>query len=241
MNNDRAFVPKQLVNKWKTRLLGLLILADIIFIIGHGAVVFFFESEPNNFLLDAQGFGYPELFQYVKYIVIQLFLGNLLIVKKKYTLIPFLPLFFVLLIDDMYQLHSKAGWLVVHLLNLKSVMGIKALIFGQLTFISLAGIVFLSFSFLFYRKSSESIKRIFVDIFMLLAVFLFFGIAIDIVNQQFEQVYVVSSVLTVIEEGGEMIALSLLVWYFCFLVLESNQKNQLLQPFLFRDCKVNIF
>ncbi|MET7030084.1 hypothetical protein [Sediminicola luteus] len=84
------------------------------------------------------------------------------------------------------------------------------------------GILVSGFSSLFYLKGSAHFRKTFIDIFMLISVFLFFGIGVDILHNQLEEVYLVSDILVLIEEGGEMIALSLLVWYFYFLVLESN-------------------
>ena len=117
-------------------------------------------------------------------------------------------------------------------------MGVSELVFGQLIYIWVMGIFVVAFSSWFFFRVSERVRKTFVDIFMLVALFLFFGIGVDILHGQLEEDYLLSSIFPLIEEGGEMIALSLLVWYFCFLILESNGDRKFLHKYLIPKQKV---
>ena len=233
-----AFLKKYFDQKKVTLLLKLFLSIDILFILGHVGIVLFWNAKPDTLLLDAKGLGYPELFQYFKYVIIMFFVGHLIFIKKEYVYMPFLVLFLILLIDDAYQIHSKASWFFVHLFNLHAVLGIRGFIFGQLIYAMVMGSFLFGFSSLFYLKASERIRHTFLDIFMLFTVFLFFGLGIDVVHNLLEHVYMVSPILTLIEEGGEMIALSVLAWYFCFLVLTPDKKRRFLYHYFFSNWKL---
>ncbi|MBO0590865.1 hypothetical protein I2486_05535 [Cellulophaga sp. E16_2] len=207
-----------------TRFLKMLLFVDIIFIVGHLVIVTLFNSEPNTLLLDAEDLGFPELFQYLKYISVIAFSTYIVFSKKKYSYLPFIGLFTVLLLDDVFQIHSKASYIFAYRLKLHAVFGLKAIIYGQLLYVALLGSIGSIFFLLFYRRGSCSTKKIFKDIFILFVLFLFFGVGIDIVHQLFTNTPKIGSLLTILEEGGEMVSLSVLAWYFLFLTFTFDKK-----------------
>ncbi|WP_282132724.1 hypothetical protein [Cellulophaga baltica] len=209
-----------------TRFLKVLLLIDVMFIVGHLIVVTLFQSEPSSLLLDAEGLGYPELFQYVKYSLVIAFSTYIVFAKKRYSYIPFIGLFIVLLLDDVFQIHSKASYFFAYRLKLHTLFGLKAVMYGQLVYILLLGSLSIILFWLFYRRANRSTKKAFIDIFMLFVLFLFFGVGIDIVHQLFTNTPKIGSLLTILEEGGEMISLSILIWYFSFLVFDIYQKKE---------------
>ena len=52
-------------------------------------------------------------------------------------------------------------------------------------------------------------------------------------HQIIVDIYMVSAIVALIEDGGEMIALSLLVWYFCFLASKSDGNSGFLFNYIF--------
>ncbi|GAL67505.1 hypothetical protein JCM19301_478 [Jejuia pallidilutea] len=48
----------------------VLLIVDLLFIVIHILIAKFNNFNPDSLLLDAKGFGYPECFQYLKYLVI---------------------------------------------------------------------------------------------------------------------------------------------------------------------------
>ncbi|WP_165750053.1 hypothetical protein [Cellulophaga sp. Z1A5H] len=223
-----------------TKFLKVLLLIDVVFIIGHLVIVTLFNSEPSTLLLDAKGLGYPELFQYLKYSTVIAFSTYIVFAKKRYSYVPFIGLFVVLLLDDVFQIHSKASYFFAYRLKLHAVFGFKAVMYGQLLYVALLGSIGSIFFMLFYRHGSCSTKKTYIDIFVLFVLFLFFGVGIDIVHQLFLNTPKIGALLTVLEEGGEMISLSLLVWYFSFLVFNTDNKKYFLKDYLTSRCRLNL-
>lgn len=205
--------------KWYNICLGVLLVVDVLFILGHICTVVLWNSEPKSLLLDANGFGYPESFQYIKYLGILGFLSVLLYRQKRYAYLPLFVLFALLLADDVLQLHRKASWFFVHLLNLHTLLGVKALSIGQLVFTATISLLTVAITLKHYLKASASVRKSLLDIFFLLAIFLFFGVGVDLLHTFFEEDTFIAFILTLIEEGGEMLTLSILVWYFCRLTV----------------------
>ncbi|MGB5665578.1 MAG: hypothetical protein WBM53_01930 [Maribacter sp.] len=205
--------------KGPTLLLKILLIVDILFIIGHicSALLHHFELGTfRAFMVDQDG-GYPELFQYLKYLTIVLLVAKLAFDNKKYDYLPWLVLFLILFFDDAFMLHEQSGVYFVEVFNLKPAFGLRALDIGEFTFAVLAGLVFLGPLLWFYIRGSEVVKKTFFDISILFSILLFFAIGVDMVHQLFEEYYVAYAVIALIEDGGEMIALSVLVWYFYFI------------------------
>lgn len=206
-------------NKWISIVLLGLLIGDILFILVHSCTVLFWGLEPNALLLDAKGFGYPEGFQYIKYLGIMGVIAYLIVRKKRYAYLSLFLLFGFLFADDVLQLHRWASWFFVRLLDLYALLGRNALIIGQLAYTASMGLLFLSLSVWHFVTVSESTRKSLMDISMLLGVFLFFGVGVDLLHTFFEEHKGISLVLTLTEEGGEMLTLSILVWYFCCLTI----------------------
>ncbi|QXP50769.1 hypothetical protein H0I25_03670 [Cellulophaga sp. HaHa_2_95] len=219
-----------------TRFLKVLLLIDVMFVVGHLIVVTLFQSEPSTLLLDAKGLGYPELFQYVKYSLVIAFSTYIVFAKKRYSYLPFIGLFIVLLLDDVFQIHSKASYFFAYRLKLHTLFGLKAVMYGQLVYIILLGSLSIILFRLFYRRTTINTKKTFTDIFILLVLFLFFGVGIDIIHQLFLNTPKIGSLLTILEEGGEMISLSVLVWYFFFLMFKVDEKRNFLKDCILIKC-----
>jgi hypothetical protein len=206
--------------KKTTNLLKYLLLFDLVFVLGHIMVVLFNKHEFKAFLLDTQELGYPEYFQYFKYIMVLAVTSYLVVIKKKFAYLPFIGLFLFLLIDDVFQIHGRASWFFMFRLKLPAVL------FGQLVYLALIGGIGAIVTYMFYRKANLATKNTFKDILLLLALFLFFGIGVDIIHSLLIHIGKIVPFLTLVEEGGEMITLSILVWYFYFLAL-CKTKNRI--------------
>ncbi|MDV7140195.1 hypothetical protein R3X28_14985 [Maribacter sp. TH_r10] len=209
-------------------LLRVILLLDVLFILGHVYTEWVLGGAYDLFLLDAKGFGFPEGFQYVKYIGVIGIITYLMGRKKRFAYLPLLVLFGFLLVDDIFQLHNQARWLFVHLLHLHSLFGVKASNLGLLAYTATMVVFFFGLCLWHYKSASEGTRKSFLDIFVLLGIFLFFAVGVDLVQSFFEGHRRIGFVLTVIEEGGEMVSLSFLVWYFYRLIRTPlGQQDQL--------------
>ena len=225
-------------SKWPSIVLGVLLLVDILFILGHICTVLFWGLEPKALLLDAKGFGYPEGFQYLKYLGIMGVIAYLIVSKKRYAYLSLFLLFAFLLADDVLQLHRWASLFFIHLLDLYPLLGVNALSIGLLAYTASMGVLFIGLSVWHYITASESTRKSFLDIFVLLGVFLFFGVGVDLLHTFFEEHHRISLLLTLTEEGGEMLTLSILVWYFCRLALNPQGLQGILWTTFFPEGKL---
>ena len=225
-------------SKWPSIVLGVLLIADILFILGHIFTVLFWGLEPKALLLDAKGFGYPEGFQYLKYLGVMGVIAYLIGRKKRYAYLPLFVLFVFLLADDVLQLHRKASWFFIHVFDLHTLLGIKASSMGLLAYTGTMVLFFFGLSVWHYITASKSTRKSFLDISVLLGVFLFFGVGLDLLHTFFEEHHRISLLLSLTEEGGEMLSLSILVWYFCRLAVTPQGLQGNLWTSLFTKCKL---
>ncbi|MFS4482683.1 hypothetical protein ACKGJY_06675 [Hyunsoonleella sp. 2307UL5-6] len=142
---------------------------------------------------------------------------------KKWNLYKLLfVLFSCFLIDDVFQLHQFASGFISNILKLNFKFNDMALGVGQLIYALIIVLLLLGASLWYYKLSSVLTQKAFLNIFLLLSFFLFFGVGVDVLHAFFKAQGQVSTVLTIIEEGGEMLTLSILVWYFCNAIVKHR-------------------
>ena len=213
----------------KTNLLLLILVAmDIIFVLGHALVIYLifrrveFDWSISNMLrVDYDG-GYPEIFQYLKYILIIIAIIYIMYQKKEYNYLSWLLLFILLFFDDALRFHEYFGGLVSERFNYKPMFGLGTQDLGELTYVALFGPLVLLVLFLGYRNGNEKYKKTNLDLVLLFSLFLFFGIVIDMLHVLFNDNRYTKLIMVLLEDGGEMLALSLLSWYFFFIVFRSE-------------------
>jgi len=64
-----------------------------------------------------------------------------------------------------------------------------------------------------YRKGTQIFRRISLDIGLLVLVLVFFGVVVDMIHEAVNFGYVIYFILGVVEESGEMLAVSPILWY----------------------------
>lgn len=230
--------------KKTNKILTLLLSIDILFLIAHTLFIYlifkrvqFDWSISDPFMINLDG-GYPEIFQYFKYIIIITITIYLINKRKEIGYIAWLILFVLLLLDDALQFHETFGTWVANKFNYKPLLGLRAQDLGELTYVAIFGSVLLFFIVYGYIKGDEKYRNRNIDLFILFALFLFFGIAMDMVDEFVEYNRYSHLILILIEDGGEMITLSLIVWYFFFLIFKTNNQNVYLFQFLFKKGKL---
>ena len=214
-------------NNDSNRFLLFILAVDLIFIGIHLAMKLEVIEMPGKFWLDWEG-GYTEYFQYLKYIGIILCSVYLVLVRREPSFLPWAFLFFVLLLDDAFTFHERGGEFLVDYFGIQPQFGLRAVDFGELYYHALVGALFSIFIGIAFIKGSRNFKKICLDIFLLFTFFVLFGVIIDMVHSYFNHVDTLSDALVLIEDGGEMIALSLIVWYFYFVAKKHPEEG----PFL---------
>jgi hypothetical protein len=200
----------------ETRLLFLLILTDFIFIGLHllSAHTGFIN---NDLYLINEDNGYAEVFQYVKEFWVILLLGYVALKERAWLFGLWSFFYFYILVDDALKIHERIGGdFIGKKLGDFSLFGLKtdSYHFGQAVFgVGVALVLFIMAVFL-YRSSSDSVKKNGMYLF-----FLFVALGVSAVGFDFLSHAVPlfdnptgMAVFTVLEDGGEHIVISLILW-----------------------------
>lgn len=199
-------------NKVNKRLLKWLLIIDIIFILGH--LTLEYSNNSHKFLMVDSDGSLPEIFQYLKFLTLIILTSMLISRKRKLVYFPWLFLFVLMLFDDALQLHERFGRFFAALFKLNDLYGLRSVDFGELIYASLVGVIFFVSLLFSYFKASELERRNFRDILILFLIFIFFGVGMDMLHQLSGGTSTLSVILAIVEDGGEMLSISIIVWYF---------------------------
>lgn len=209
----------------------ILLAIDIVFFIGHLALIVYDWGGPFMSLTEEGGI--PEMYQYLKFILIILMCGFLIIKKNQHVFIFWFLLFALFFIDDAFEFHETGGAFLMNVFDLKAYWGLRAQDWGELTYAALCGLALIPLLIFAYVKGSDRTKKVFLDIGILLGLFLFFAIVVDMVHSYFTEAQDnISYFFGMLEDGGEMILLSIMVWYFYFLIKNSSDEQVYLHQYL---------
>ena len=215
--------------KKTNKLLLSLLIVDLVFVIIHIATCFLYfigkieNFGDYNFLVLTQDESFAEIFQFLKYLSVIIMIGYLIYVEKAYAYISWSLLFIFFLLDDSLSLHENIGEFLVKEFNFKPMFGLRAVDFGELTFVGIVGL-FLLLSFLFaYLKGTSRFRKGTIDLFILLSFMIFFGIGFDMLHEILGENLKVGFVIGLIEDGGEMVVMTLIVWY-VYQLIKSDKK-----------------
>ncbi|MEZ4793738.1 MAG: hypothetical protein R2783_09830 [Gelidibacter sp.] len=146
-------------------------------------------------------------------------------------------LYILLLLDDSMQFHERFGTWVSQKFNYVPMLGLRAQDFGELTYDALFGTIFISFIAIGYYYGNEVYRKINIDLFLLFCLLLFFGVGVDMIDEMFEDNRWSVLFFNLFEDGGEMIALSIILWYFCFLIVKPANHDTYLYQYFFKRKK----
>ena len=220
--------PAYLTQQRELRLLILVLLCsvDFIFIGLHPLSKLGFLSE--QFDITQEG-GYAELFQYVKEFCCAVLLLSIAWQVRSAGYLVWAFFFGYLLMDDMLQIHENGGELIAEYLNFASGFGLRAKDLGELTVtLAVATVLFLALGLTYWRGTSR-FRKVSMDILLLLVGLAFFGVVMDMLHVMLYNVEELGSLARIlgeaaglIEDGGEMLVMSLMVWY--LLLVAKKQK-----------------
>lgn len=156
--------------------------------------------------------GYPEIYQYIKefWIVILFFLYFLK--HRTGIYFTFTLLFGYLLLDDALLIHEALGELFTNRFGLQPVFGLRGQDLGELVVFGIIGFVFLSLIVFGYFRSSDNDRGIVRNLLAMILVMTFFGVAVDMVHRLFHDTSL-EWFWAVAEDGGEMLVMSVILWY----------------------------
>ncbi len=195
------------IDKNSNKLLILLLLTDLALILIHIYKMPFLGPTPFNIEKDR---GYAELFQYFKEYWIVLLLFIIAIKRTHIIYFAWSILFTYLLFDDSLQIHEKLGYYLANYFDLQPRFNLRAVDFGELGVSFFSGLILFSFIGWAYLRSDSAAKQISKHLFILVLFMAFFGILVDMMHIAIPWG---KSMWGLIEDGGEMIIMSIIVWY----------------------------
>lgn len=176
-------------------------------------------SDSNYSLSHERGFA--ETFQYIKeyWLIVTLLL--VAVRARHMAYLVWAVVFAYLLYDDAFQWHESAGTWLVEALHYPSLLGLRPQDLGELTTSALAGVVLFPAIALSYWRASAVVRHTIHDLAALFALLLVFGVGFDLLQIALSPY---SVLLTIADDGGEMMAMSLLVGYAAHLFLTAGRE-----------------
>jgi len=195
------------------KLLILLLLTDLVFILIHMAhQLDLFGMLSKELLSLAVDGSYPEVYQYIKeywVILLLIFIG---IKNSQKIYFSWALLFVYFLFDDSLQIHETFGHYLAIQFNFQARFGLRAQDFGELTVSLFVGIILFSIIGAFYYKSSIGERKVSRSLFFLVLILMLFGVGIDMVDSIIPITFW-KAILALIEDGGEMAVMSIILGY----------------------------
>lgn len=202
------FTGKKFLHSQQAKILFVsLTLGDILFL-------FFNAVLKGRFLIDLDR-GYPEIYGYIKELTsvgILLWLG----LKTKLRLWFAFSLFiFYVFLDDAFMFHEQMGLLIRQWINVSffsKLLRVRQRDIGEAMYYAVIGFIFLFPGIFFYfHEKKDSFQRLAANkLVVAFGVLCFFCVALDVIDQG-PTLPVLRHFLNLLEDYGEMLALSLLL------------------------------
>lgn len=212
-------------------LIGTLIVFDLFFVAIHFVAFLLFylghieDINDYYYLALTKDGSWAEFFQYLKYLFVLVFVVHLMYSKKKFFYLSWFLLFLFFLFDDALSLHEKVGEIFAKEVDFQPMLGLRKVDFGELAFVLVIGLAILSVFIITYFKGGPVYRKRTIDMLILLALMIFFGVGFDLLHVALGEDDRVSFILGLIEDGGEMVTMSIIVWY-VFRLLPSQDKKE---------------
>lgn len=192
----------------------LLILSDLVFILLHCLVrLGVFERYYKILSLNIDQ-SMPEAFQYVKELWIVLLLILTYIKRKEAVYLIWTFLFTFFLVDDFAGIHENLGGTISQGTALIPALDFISKDMGEFLGVAIIGLIFLGVFLVVFFRSKRKDRRASVTLGFLVSALLFFGIAVDLIHAAFRgSSMVIYEFLALVEDGGEMLVMTLILWY----------------------------
>ena len=189
----------------------LLVFTDIGFVLIY--FIDLLSPNPNKMLSIGSDRGFPELFQYIKFSWIIILFTIQTYNKKSLQFFIWAIIFAYFLVDDAFRIHENMGILISSRFSMTPQLGLSAQNIGQIIYIALGGTIILLLVYYSIRSASNNDRKIFYNLTFLMLILIFFGFFIDIANSAFNLRRELRFLMIILEDGGEMVSVSVILWY----------------------------
>jgi hypothetical protein len=153
-----------------------------------------------------------ETYQYLKMFWIVLLLTGVSVRTGRLSYLSWALFFLYLLLDDSLQLHERLGSMVVARMGYVPAFRLRAQDFGELTVVGSAGLFFACLLAFTWWRGDQEFRRVFRGLALLVGVVLLFGVGVDMLHPMVDSSSL-KTALGLLEDGGEMVAMSFVCWY----------------------------
>jgi hypothetical protein len=194
-------------------MLVLLLLGDLLLILAHVVHVWTPWLAPTVFSVERDG-GFPELYQYLKLFFLACCLLVVALRTRGWVLAVWGVFFALLMVDDAFQLHERLGDVIGPALGIPAAFGLRTDDYGEIAYAVLLGLCAVAFVALTFRRGSPESRQVSADLLCLLCALGVFAIFFDTLHTMaYFRMPSISPPLALLEDGGEMIVISLIAAY----------------------------
>lgn len=190
----------------------LLIAADCAFIVMH-LLRRFTHVIDTPMLSLTRDRGHPEFYQYTKEFWIVILLLSILKKTRVIGYSVWILLFLYLLLDDALQIHETFGGYIATRFGFTPSLGLRAQDFGELAVSTMAAAFLVTALILPYMRGDPEFRQVTRHLVLIMLALAFFGVFVDMLHFVVPGGGILSALLAVVEDGGEMVVMSLIVWY----------------------------
>lgn len=167
--------------------------------------------------------GYAEVFQYLKEYWLIILFSFLAITKNTKVYLGWAFLSTYLLLDDSLEIHERLGAAIADKLNFSALFGLRPIDYGELFVFAVVGLVFFLWLSMSYRASNSQERIVIKYLIAMLFGLAIFGIFVDALHVILDRYPFWNSTLGIVEDGGEHIVMSMIVWFVVSLVTSFQQ------------------
>jgi len=195
------------------RLLVVLLLADCVFIVLHLLHVYTDLLPRSRFSIEREA-GCGEWFQYLKEAAVVLIVFAMARRNRSRLYLTWAFLFLFVLLDDTCALHERLGHVIASHGGIPPLPGMTGQDIGEVCVWLCVGTVFVVLIGIFHHRARPTAKRVSIRLFALTGLLVLFGAVVDMAHAAAEVERVpLHTVLGTIEDGGEMLTMSLITWF----------------------------
>lgn len=206
-----------------------LVTIDIVFMVVH----FLHKSTPilpaTEFDI-AQDRSYAEFFQYAKTLILSIFLWLLCYRQRSLIYGFWAAVFAFIFVDDAFELHEQIGTFLVNQFTLPALFNLRPQDIGEMLIYAAYAVTILTGCLVAHYYDRDKIVRQFsLRIFSILVLLGIFGCVVDFMHVQVVSLSlpkVVVGMFTLAEDGGEMLVVSLLLWFVGLIVTQAPQSSR---------------
>jgi hypothetical protein len=215
-------------DKSASLLLWLCLSADFAFIVLH--IIYKTTTLLGSpFFSVKRDLGYSEFFQYMKFLWIIILLVYIIKTTGSWSYLSWVAVFLYFLVDDAFQVHEKIGQTLADKYDFIPPFNLRLQDLGELAVYAIAGVLLMLGLIWAYTRGSRNFKGISIDILLLVSILVFFGVVVDMAEITSSLGIFVKETLGLIDDGGEMIVTSFMLWY----VFRLTIRNEEIDDFLY--------